>query len=140
MIQGTTAFLAAVLGDLGMLISTSVFLLGVSYASTCASIFPLRRKSKKPKFRLRGETPIAILGVVFSFYLISQCTVTQIALGLVLLLIGVPIYLRYSPKKELTELKAVLLSRDLMQKKLREEERFLAHLLRHLWQRAKRIR
>lgn len=139
-IQGTTAFLAAVLGDLGMLISTSVFLLGIAYASTCASIFPLRRKSEKPKFRLRGETPIAILGVVFSLYLISQCTVTQIALGLVLLLIGVPIYLRYSPKKELTELKAVLLSRDLMLKKLREEERFLAHLLRHLWQKAKRIR
>jgi amino acid transporter len=138
-IQGTTAFLASVLGDLGMLISTSVFLLAIAYVSTCASIFPLRRKSEKPEFRLRGETPIAILGVIFSIYLILQCTAIQIALGVVLLLIGVPIYIRYSPKKELTEIKAVMFSREQLWKKLMDEERFLAHLLRHLWQRIKKL-
>jgi hypothetical protein len=88
---------------------------------------------------LRGETPIAILGVIFSIYLILQCTAIQIALGVVLLLIGVPIYIRYSPKKELTEIKAVMFSREQLWKKLMDEERFLAHLLRHLWQRIKKL-
>ena len=76
---------------------------------------------------------IPSLGVIFSFYLISQCTITQIATGLALLFIGIPIYVKYSPKKEMTELKEALLSRDsILRRAYRQEEKFLAHLLRHV--------
>jgi len=76
---------------------------------------------------------IPSLGVIFSLYLISQCTITQITIGLALLFIGIPIYVRYSPKKEMTELKEALLSRDsILKRAYRQEQTFLAHILRHV--------
>jgi len=102
------------------------------HAATSASIFSLRKKNLEPKFHLKGGLFIPSLGVIFSIYLISQCAITQIATGLLLLLIGVPIYAKYSPKKEMTELKKALLSRDsILRRAYRQEQRFLAHMLRH---------
>jgi len=50
-----------------------------------------------------------------------------------LLLVGVPIYVKYSPKKEIAELKQALLSREAVLKRVHEEEqRFLAHALQHV--------
>ena len=73
------------------------------------------------------------MGVIFSLYLITQCTIDQITIGLVLLLVGIPIYVKYSPKKEIAELKKALLSRDsILKRTYRQEERFLAHILRHI--------
>lgn len=87
----------------------------------------------KAQFHLRGGWLIPSLGVIFSLYLITQCTLTQIALGLILLSVGVPIYIKYSPKKEITQLKEVLLSRESIIRRIHnQEERFLAHVLRHL--------
>jgi hypothetical protein len=83
---------------------------------------------------------IPILGIIFSLYLITQCTITQIALGLVLLLAGLPIYVRYSPKKEIAELKERLLSREsTLRLVYGQEERFLAHAFRHIKRLYRRI-
>ena len=132
-IQAVTALVAAIVGRLDMLIATSVFFMAIAYVATSASIFSLRRKGLKAQFYLRGGPIIPILGVVFSLYLITQCTPTQIALGLVLLSVGVPIYVKYSPKKEITELKEALLSREsIIKRAYSQEERFLAHVLRHI--------
>jgi hypothetical protein len=76
---------------------------------------------------------IPVLGVVFSLYIISQCTISQIILGLVLVLVGIPIFIKYSPRKELKELKTALLSRrSILERARRQEKRFLAHLLSHI--------
>ena len=132
-IQAVVALLASTVGDLGMLIATSVFLMAIAYVATCASIFPLRKKVPKPKFHVRGGLLTPILGVTFSIYLLSQCTITQIVTGLILLLVGIPIYVKYSPKKEMTELKEALLSEDsILTRAYRQEQRFLAYLLRHM--------
>jgi amino acid transporter len=140
MIQAVTALVAAIVGNLSMLIATSVFFMAIAYVATSASIFPLRSKGAKAQFHLRGGLLIPSLGVVFSLYLITQCTLTQIALGLVLLSIGVPIYIKYSPKKEIGELKEALLSRESMLKRAySQEERFLAHLLQHIKRSYRRI-
>jgi APA family basic amino acid/polyamine antiporter len=131
-IQAVTALIAAVVGNLGMLISTSVFFMAVAYVATSASVFSLRRKNPKPQFNLRGGLLIPSLGVIFSLYLVTQCSITQIATGTALLLVGIPIYVKYSPKKEMTKLKQALLSRDAILKRVYwQEQRFLAHLLRH---------
>jgi len=131
-IQAVTALFAAIVGNLSMLIATSVFFMAIAYVATSASIFLLRKKGSKPQFHLKGGLLIPNLGVVFSLYLISQCTIMQIAIGLLLLLIGTPIYAKYSPKKEMTELKKTLLSRDsILKRAYRQEQRFLAHMLRH---------
>ncbi|MGD0028332.1 MAG: APC family permease [Candidatus Bathyarchaeia archaeon] len=136
-IEGAAAFVAAsvasTIGGLGMLIAVSVFFMAASYLATSASVFFLRRKVSQPSFRLRGGVIIPVLGAAFSLYLITQCTLTPIVLGVLLLLVGVPIYVKYSPKKEIAELKQALLSREAVLKRVHEEEqRFLAHALQHV--------
>jgi len=132
-IQAITALTASIVGNLDMLIATSVFFMAIAYVATSASIFSLRRKGLKPQFHLKGGLLIPSLGVIFSLYLISQCTISQITIGLILLFIGIPIYVKYSPKKEMTSLKNALLSRDsILERAHRQEEKFLAHLLRHI--------
>lgn len=120
-------------GQLDLLVATSVFLLAVGYAATCASIFPLRSKNPDPQFKLRGATIIAVLGVLFSLYLMSQCTLEQIGISVVLLAVGVPIYILYSPKRELPDLKRALTSKDAIHRQVDHiEHNFLAHLLFHV--------
>ena len=132
-IQAITALIAAIVGNLTMLIASSVFFMAIAYVATSASIFSLRKKGIKPQFHLKGGLLIPSLGVIFSLYLISQCAITQIATGIILLFVGIPIYLKYSPKKEMTELRKTLLSRDsILKRAYRQEQRFLAHLLRHV--------
>jgi APA family basic amino acid/polyamine antiporter len=132
-IQAATALIASIGGNLSTLIATSVLFMAIAYVATSASIFSLRKKGLEPKFQLKGGLLIPSLGVIFSLYLISQCTITQITTGLVLLLIGIPIYVKYSPKKEMAELKKLLLSRDsILKRAYRQEQRFLAHMLRHM--------
>lgn len=138
-IQSVLAVVAAVLaplvGGLSLLIAVSVFFLAVAYLATCASIFVFRRRQVPSVFRLRGGPIIAALGMIFSGFLISQCNTIQLALGFVLLLTGVPIYVKYSPKKEIVELKEELLSRENVLKRIYWQERtFLAHALLHLKQ------
>jgi amino acid transporter len=132
-IQAITALVAAIIGNLTLLIATSVFFMAIAYLATSGSIFSLRRKGMKAQFHLKGSFLIPGLGIIFSIYLMTQCTLTQIALGLILLLAGVPIYVIYSPKKEITELKQELLSTESIIKRARsQEERFLANILMHI--------
>jgi amino acid transporter len=131
-ISAVTALVAALFGNLSVLIATSVFFMAFAYAATGASTFFLQRKDTKTHFNLRTLI-IPILGVIFSVYLITQCSFSQIALGLILLFVGVPIYIKYSPKKEISELKAALVSPEAILKTAHvQEERFLAHVLKHI--------
>jgi len=142
-IQSIIAIVAAVIGSLALLISVSVFFMAVAYLATCASIFVFRRRHMVPGFRVRGGPLIPALGIVFSMFLISQCTPTQLILGLALLLAGLPIYFKYSPKKEIAELNTALVAREVVLKRLYWQERtFLAHVLLHIkqWYRKARER
>jgi APA family basic amino acid/polyamine antiporter len=131
-ISAVTALVAALFGNLSLLIATSVFFLALAYAATGASTFFLQRKNTQGKFSLRSVV-IPVLGVIFSLYLITQCSFTQIALGLILLFAGVPIYIKYSPKKEIAELKDALMTPETILKTAHtQEERFLSHVLEHI--------
>jgi len=47
--------------------------------------------------------------------------------------VGVPIYIKYSPKKEIAELKEALISREsILKTAYAQEEMFLAHVLKHI--------
>jgi amino acid transporter len=139
-VQALTALIASLIGNLSMLVAASVFFMAIAYAATCASIFFLRKKGIKPKFNLKGGLIIPSLGIIFSLYLITQCTSIQITIGLALLLVGIPIYVKYSPKKEIAELKKELLSRDsVLERIYHEEEKFLAHLILHIKMAYRRI-
>jgi APA family basic amino acid/polyamine antiporter len=133
LVQSITALVASIFGSLGLLVATSVFLLGVPYFATSLSVLFLRKKNVKSGHRIKGGKVVPVLGAFFSIFLISQCTVTQILLGLALIVIGIPIYARYAPKKELKEIKSELFSRKtIMEKVDREEQKFLAHPLSHV--------
>jgi amino acid transporter len=133
-IQSVTALLASVIGNLSLLISVSVFFMAIAYLATSGSIFAFRRKGLGSQLHMRSLL-IPSLGILFSAYLISQCTPVQLAIGALLLLAGVPIYIKYSPKKEIAELENVLLSRENIFKRTYAQERiFLAHLLLHIKQ------
>lgn len=139
-VQAVTALVASMVADLSMLISTSVFLLAIAYTATSLSIFPLRKESKTPESGLSGSWLIPVLGVISSIYLITQCSIVQIAAGLALIAIGIPIYIWYSPKKEMKELREAFLSRDsVLQRTYQQEHRFLANVLRHIKRLYRRI-
>jgi basic amino acid/polyamine antiporter, APA family len=139
-IQSVTALVAALaapfLGGLSLLISVSVFFLAIAYLATCASVFWLRKKSVNPTItNTAAKSVVPIVGIIFSIYLITQCTPTQLAIGAALLLAGVPIYIKFSPKKELTEIKNAFLSEEKVLRRIyRQEHVFLAHALHHLRQ------
>lgn len=143
-IQSIIAAIAALVpgSSLRLLIAVSVFFMAIAYLATSASIFVLRQK-RISQFQIKGGLILAILGIVFSIFLISQCSPQQIALGVLILLIGIPVYVFYSPKKELSILRRALLSRPHIAKRLREQERrFLANILRHIkeWYRRTRAK
>jgi Tfp pilus assembly protein PilE len=53
--------------------------------------------------------------------------------GALLLLAGIPIYIKYTPRKELVELKKELLSREaVLERAYKQEGVFIAHLLHHV--------
>lgn len=132
-VQAITALVAAIIGNLTLLIATSVFFMAIAYLATSGAIFSLRRKGVKAQFRLPGRWIIPSLGIAFSAFLITQCTPTQIGLGLIMLAVGVPIYILYTPKKEIAELKQELLSPESrLRRAANQQQRFLAHLLWHV--------
>jgi APA family basic amino acid/polyamine antiporter len=133
-IQSVTALLASMIGNLSLLIAVSVFFMAISYLATSGAVFALHRKGLGSHLRMRSLL-IPGLGILFSAYLISQCTPVQLVIGVLLLLAGVPIYVKYSPKKEIAELKSRLLSRENILKRMYAQERvFLAHVLLHIKQ------
>ncbi len=137
-IQSVTALVAAIVapfvGGLSLLISVSVFFLAIAYLATSASVFPLRKKNPVANAVYgKRNMVIPVLGIIFSAYLITQCTLTQIAIGVLLLLVGIPIYIKFSPKKELTEAEQAFLSeQNIFRRIYRQEHIFLAHVLYHL--------
>jgi basic amino acid/polyamine antiporter, APA family len=81
------------------------------------------------------------VGIIFSAYLITQCTLTQIAIGVLLLVVGIPIYIKYSPKHELADVKKSFLSeQNIFRRIYREEHVFLAHVIYHLGEYYRRLR
>jgi amino acid transporter len=139
-IQGVTALIAAVYGSLEMLMATSVFLLATAYVATSLSVFWLRKKDPGTQSRWEASSIIPVLGIIFSVFLISQCAMVQIVTGVLMLLVGIPIYIKYSPKNELTDLKNALIVREaILERAYRQEDRFLAHLLRHVKRAYRRI-
>jgi amino acid transporter len=125
-----TAFIASVFGSLVQLINASVFLLAFVYLATCVSAFQLRRKDPN---RSRFGFVVPIAGAVFSLSLMVLVDINQIMVSAGLLAVGVPIYMFFSPKKELHELRTSFFSREaVLRRTYLQGERFLAYPLRRM--------
>jgi len=126
----STAFVASVIGTLSDLINSSVFLLSFTYLATGASAILLERKYRVGLGR-RGIV-VPALTIAFSALLMTQVGLRQIAISLVLMGVGVPLYAFFSPKSELAELKAQFLSTDaILERAYHQGDTFLAHAIQH---------
>ncbi len=123
----STAFIASLVGGLSALINSSVFLLAIAYLATCLSTIKLERMNPEKSSRLRGKVVIPVLGAVFSAILIVLVNPLQIGVSLLLLGLGIPIYVFFSPKKELSNLREAYLSREaIIHRSFHQTRRFLA--------------
>jgi APA family basic amino acid/polyamine antiporter len=129
----TTALAASIIGTLSALINSSVFLLSFTYLATCVSTIVLERKHPQRSLKTSGRLAVPMLGIAFSVLLMSQVDLLEILVSLILLAAGVPVYLFFTPKKELHDLKEAFLARDaILERAYDQGDRFLAHGLRHI--------
>jgi APA family basic amino acid/polyamine antiporter len=129
----STAFIASLIGGLTALISTSVFLLAFCYFATSVSTILLEKKLPQKAKNIKGKYVIPIAGMAFSILLMALVTPELIIISIALLIVGVPIYVFFSPKKEREDIREIFLSRDAILRRTYEQgEKFLAYPLRKI--------
>ncbi|MBI0582600.1 MAG: amino acid permease [Methanomassiliicoccus sp.] len=135
---GTAAFIASLVGGLSVLINSAVLLLALVYLATCLSAIALLRRDPELAGRLRGRRIIPVAGTAFSVLLLLLVDPSVWLVGLTLLAVGVPVYMYFSPRKELKELRDAFYSPErIAARRKRESRRFLAlpvHLARHAYE------
>lgn len=128
-----TAFAVSVVGGLAALIRASVFLLAFVYLATCLATIRLERQNPDVAKRLHGRTIIPIVGAIFSLLLMVLVDPFEILISIMLLAAGIPIYMFFSPKKELAEAKARFTSTEaVLSRAATQRTRFLGHLVHHI--------
>jgi APA family basic amino acid/polyamine antiporter len=127
----STAFIASLTNSLSALINASVFLLSFAYLATCISAYYLEKKRSKSTSSL-GNRLVILFGVAFSIVLMTQVSTQQVFLAMILVGVGVPVYVLFAPKKDITELKREYLSRQaILERAYHQGEVFLAYVIRH---------
>lgn len=96
LVQNLTALVAALTGTAAGLIELSVLTLLLAYMSTCVSLPVLRRR----RYRDAGVPLKSILGVLICLYLLANTGTGTILAGSLLIVAGVPIYLRYRRRNQ----------------------------------------
>jgi APA family basic amino acid/polyamine antiporter len=108
-IQSAIALFLSLIGGLTQLIIFSAFNLAFVYMATCAAVLTLRGRRQTDSDRTYLERltgpAIPIAGIILSVFLMYECGITTIAFGIVSILIGIPIYVLYAPRTEITTLK-----------------------------------
>lgn len=135
-VQGIIAFALCIFSGLSDLISFSVFNLAFAFLFVCLALLVLgRRSTTKP---LHGQRILPIMGILICLYLISMYLIGSTALfikisGVVVIALGVPLYVFFSPKTDIHHLKQLFLSEEaIFMREFQRTDRFLAHFLKHL--------
>lgn len=108
--QSVTALAVALVGGFTALITLSVVFLSVAYLSTGAAAIWMVSKQKESRLHVPAIRLLLALGILSSLYMISQAGLPTIALGGVMLGIGVVVYMHFAPRSELESVKHHLLS------------------------------
>jgi basic amino acid/polyamine antiporter, APA family len=132
-IQSAIALFASLIGGLTQLIIFSAFNLAFVYMATCAAVLTLRgRQTDSDRTYLERLTgpAIPIAGIILSGFLIYECGITTIAFGIVSILIGIPIYVLYAPRTEITTLKRDFYSSEaILARSTHTQKVFLGYLV-----------
>jgi amino acid transporter len=139
----STAFIASITNSLSALINASVFLLSFAYFATCVSAYFLEKKHSAKSRSSLGDRLVIVFGVAFSVVLMTQVNAQQVLVSVILFALGVPVYVLFAPKKDITNLKREYLSRQaILERTYHQGEVYLANIVRHMKlriYRAKRI-
>lgn len=131
-VQSSITLIAAIFGTIDQLIILSVFAILFCYLVTCFAVFPLK---KRIGGGIKLPRVVPVMGIVVCIYMITQTQINQIIIGVILILVGVPVYLRYSPEHELTRVRREIIHQEgLFARRLRYPEVFLARFLRRIRQ------
>jgi len=136
-IQGVVTILAAVFGTINQLIILSVFTLLFCYLVTCAAVFPLKQKYSGG---INLPWLIPILGIFIAIYMMFQCNLNQILVGIAFMALGIPIYINYSPGEEIKSIRRdIEQGQGLFVRWIRVPEKFLGHAFRHVVELVRKI-
>lgn len=127
MIQGIVAFILSIFSGIRGLISFAIFNLGFSFLLTCLALVILKKGKEK---KLYGQNILPWIGIAICAYLIYSTTLFDKIVGSALILLGIPLYIFFSPKVDAHHLKRMFISEEsLMERKLEKKERFLANFI-----------
>ncbi|MDI6718632.1 MAG: amino acid permease [Methanomicrobiales archaeon] len=134
--QGLIAFVLSVYSGLTQLISFSVFNFAFAFSLTCLALVVLKREQET---RLPGQNVLPWIGLLICLYLLSSTTLLDKLVGTLLILLGIPLYVYFSPKQDIRHLKGLFISEQaILIRALEKKERFLAHFigfLHRIWRR-----
>ena len=127
-IEGVVALALMSFSGISTLISFAVFNLGVCYLLVCLSLSVLK---KNDEHGLRGQNILPWLGVGISVYLLYSTSLLDKVVGSAAILLGIPIYLYFSKKTDVHELRREFTSEEaVLSGNLRRQNKFLANLVR----------
>jgi len=127
-VQGIIALVLSLFSGLGQLISFSVFNLAFSFLLVSLSLVVLRKKSEKG---LSGQKVLPWLGAGICLYLLYSTSLIDKIAGTIVILVGIPLYIYFSPKTDIHDLKQLFTSEEaILTRNLQRKNRFLANLVR----------
>jgi APA family basic amino acid/polyamine antiporter len=144
LVQGAIAFSLSIFSGLVDLISFSVFNLSFAFLLTCLALLVLGARNKQKK--LHGQRILPIVGIVICLYLIFMFLIGATplyikAVGIIVLALGIPLYVFFSPKIDIHHLKAQFLSEEaILMRQLQRTDRFLAYFIERLHRGYQKIR
>jgi APA family basic amino acid/polyamine antiporter len=127
-VQGCIAFILSIYSDLTHLISFAVFNLAFSFLLTCCALVVLKDSSKKS---LPGQNILPWAGILISLYLLFATSWLDKVIGGIVILIGIPLYVFFSPKQDIHHLKEMFLSEEaIFFRQMEKKNRYLANFIR----------
>jgi amino acid transporter len=136
--QGVIGFILSTFSGIASLISFSVFNLSFSFLLTCVSLLIIKRGSEKS---LHGQSILPWAGIAICLYLLYSTTLFDKVVGSALILVGIPMYVFFSPKADIHHMKRLFISEEsIFMRRVEHKEKFLAHFILILHRVYKRLR
>ncbi len=127
-IQGIIAFFLSIFSTITGLISFSIFNLAFTFLLTCLALIILKKGREK---ELHGQNILPWIGIAICLYLLYSTGIFDKIVGTLIILLGIPLYVFFSPKEDIKHLKKLFVSEEMiMTRRLEHKERFLANFVR----------
>jgi APA family basic amino acid/polyamine antiporter len=137
-VQGIIAFVLSIYSPITNLISFAVFNLAFAFLLTCFALIVLTRDTEK---QLIGQKVLPWVGVLICLYLLYSTSLFDKVVGTAILLVGVMIYVFFSPKQDIYHLKEMFLSEEaIFVRRMAKRERFLGNFMLLLYRGYERMK